>query len=178
MGFPRPLTKWTYLNKVTTSHSQSKTNSCANSCQVRPGTQVSFFDGRAKGRTNPRNIHSVQIVRQKYRTMGTNSSLYTCSGPRHDQDRNMLPAQTIPWKHQGHATHQSKTHECSQTQDKTHHRKSHSESHHLPQTLTNPHASWIPAPCWEDHHSLQAGLWLHCVWLSIKHGSTTTGQHP
>ena len=26
---------------------------------------------------------------------------------------------------------------------------------------------WVP----------QAGLWLHCVWLSIKHWSTTTGHH-
>ena len=31
----------------------------------------------------------------------------------------------------------------------------------------------VPGRC-----SLQAGPWLHFVWLSIKHWSTTTGQHP
>ena len=29
-------------------------------------------------------------------------------------------------------------------------------------------------PC---HYSFQAWLWLHCVWHSIKHQPTTTGQH-
>ena len=29
-----------------------------------------------------------------------------------------------------------------------------------------------------DHCLLQAGLWLHCVWHSIEHRSTTTSQHP
>ena len=29
-----------------------------------------------------------------------------------------------------------------------------------------------------SHCTLQAGLWLHCVWHSIEHQSTTTGQHP
>ena len=28
------------------------------------------------------------------------------------------------------------------------------------------------------HCSPQARLWLHCVWHSIEHRSTTTGQHP
>ena len=28
------------------------------------------------------------------------------------------------------------------------------------------------------HCSLQAGLWLHCVLHSVKHRSTTSGQHP
>ena len=28
------------------------------------------------------------------------------------------------------------------------------------------------------HCSLQAGLWLLCVWHSVEHRFTTTGQHP
>ena len=68
--FSTSLTKWPSLNKVTTSHSRAKYNSCT-PCAARYPSVV-FFEGPATGRTNLRNIHSGWIAWQKSRTTGTN----------------------------------------------------------------------------------------------------------
>ena len=55
---------------MTTSHSQGRYNSCT-PCAARY-LSVVFFEGRATGRANLRNIHSGWIAWQKSRTTGTN----------------------------------------------------------------------------------------------------------
>ena len=64
---PHPLTKKKSLNKVTTSHSRAKYNSCT-PCAARYPSFV-VFKGCATGRTNLRNIHSGWIVWQKSRIL-------------------------------------------------------------------------------------------------------------
>ena len=71
--FSTSLTKWPSLNKVTTSHSRAKYNSCTPCAARYPSVVV--FEGRATGTTNLRNIHSGWIAWQKSRTTGTNGRL-------------------------------------------------------------------------------------------------------